>query len=612
MRHAATATEGSGTAALPHWDLSTVWPSLTSPAFDAAFARTLEQVAAVRDLFDARAIGGGEEAARDEAATFDEVVPRLNDVLEAVSTLASYIYASVTTDSRDERAQARLSELRPHLAELSKLHTRLTAWLGRVDADGLLERSRVAQAHAFAVRRAQRSARHQMSAAEEDLAADLHLSGGGAWEKLYLDLTSQIEVPFSSGDEERSLPITEIRALAFDPDRDVRRRAYEAELAAWERNAVPLAAAMNSIKGEVNTLCSRRGWESPLDEALHSNNVDRDTVDAMFAAAREAFPAQRRYFRAKARLFGADRLPWFDLFAPMPATSGSGSNGRVWEYARAQTFIVENFGRYSGRLGGLAERAFRESWIDAEPRTGKTGGAFCMHLWKDESRILANYTPAYGGVSTLAHELGHAYHNLVRAPLTELQRRTPASLAETASTFCETIVRDAALEVASPAEQLEILEGSLQDNLQITIDVTSRFLFEQRVFERRLVRELSVDELSDLMLEAQRETYGDGLDGSALHAYMWAVKPHYYSAESFYNFPYVFGLLFGLGLYALYRREPDAFRARYDDLLASTGSADVAELAARFDIDVRSPEFWQSSLAVLIADVDRFEALTRS
>jgi oligoendopeptidase F len=191
-----------------------------------------------------------------------------------------------------------------------------------------------------------------------------------------------------------------------------------------------------------------------------------------------------------------------------------------------------------------------------------------------------------------------------------MQRTHPMTLAETASIFCETIVRQAALREAGPKEELALLEDSLQNACQVVVDINSRFLFEQRLFERREWRELSIAELNELMLEAQRETYGDGLDEAALHPYMWAVKTHYYSSgRSFYNYPYMFGLLFGLGLYAHYRRDPESFKQRYDNLLSSTGLSDAATLAARFQIDLRSEAFWRASLDLVRQDVTRFEEL---
>jgi len=287
-----------------------------------------------------------------------------------------------------------------------------------------------------------------------------------------------------------------------------------------------------------------------------------------------------------------------------------GKSAKAWSFEEADRFIIKQFGTFSPKLKDLAERAFSERWIDAEPRPGKVDGAFCTWVRKDESRILANYKAAYNGMSTLAHELGHAYHNLNLASRTVLQRQTPMTLAETASIFCQTIVRQAALEKADIQEQISILEASLQGACQVVVDITSRFLFEQNVFEKRKQRELSAAELKRLLWDAQGQTYGDGLDPDTYHPYMWAVKSHYYSTgRSFYNYPYMFGLLFGLGLYARYQDDPQGFKAGYDDLLSSTGMGSAAELAARFGIDIQTPDFWRSSLDVVRSDIDRFESL---
>jgi oligoendopeptidase F len=272
--------------------------------------------------------------------------------------------------------------------------------------------------------------------------------------------------------------------------------------------------------------------------------------------------------------------------------------------------VIEQFSRYSPRMGDFARRAFRENWIDAEPRNGKRDGAFCMPLRRDESRVLTNYQPGFKSVLTLAHELGHGYHNVNLSRQTVMNRDTPMTLAETSSIFCETIVRSAMLQQAGPHEQVRILEGALMNACQVVVDVSSRFIFESRVFEQRARRELSVDELCGLMVEAQKETFGDGLDMEEMHPYMWAAKVHYYNAHnSFYNFPYTFGLLFGLGLYAIYQKDPEGFKTGYDELLSSTGLAGPAELAKRMGIDIRSTAFWTASLDTIREDIRRFEAL---
>lgn len=593
---------------MPRWDMTPIFPSLESEEFTRAHHAVVDAIAALQELFDRHRVGadgGGGSAAVDETvAAYEEVTDRYNAVLEQLGVIRAYVSSFISTDSRNATAQARASELQREGIPLRMLSTRYTAWLGAMDIDALIARSPVAAAHAYYLREAKIAATHLLPPAEEDLAARLSLSGGSAWSKLHGDLTSQILVPIrrTEGAAEESVPMSVIRALASDPDRDVRRRAYEAELAAWERASIPLAAAINSIKYETGVLSERRAWSSPLDAACFNNHIDGATLEAMLSAARASFPDFRRYLRAKSRaIAGTDRLAWYDLFAPM------GASERSWRWNDATEFVEEQFGAYSEKMRAYAARAFRERWVDAAPRPGKRDGAFCMLIRGDESRILHNYRPTYDAVSTLAHELGHGYHNLCLFGRTSLQRGTPMTLAETASIFCETIIKEAVIADAGRDEQILILEASLQGQCQVVVDITSRLLFEQRLLAARRDREQSVVELNALMLQAQTETYGDGLDESLQHPYMWAVKSHYYGS-TFYNFPYMFGLLFGLGLYARFREDPTGFRAGYDVLLSSTGMDDAATLAARFGYDIRDEAFWRSSLAVIVKDIDRFVA----
>jgi pepF/M3 family oligoendopeptidase len=326
----------------------------------------------------------------------------------------------------------------------------------------------------------------------------------------------------------------------------------------------------------------------------------------MLSAMKEAFPDFRRYLKAKARLLGKERLAWWDKGAPV------GRAGHTYTYDEARRFLLEQFATFSPRLTEMTERAYNNNWIDAEPRDGKSGGAFCMGvLGLDESRVLCNYDGSLDSVTTLAHELGHAYHNDNHKGLTPLQREDPMTLAETASIMNQTIITNAALAQAEGDAQTElaILEAFLADATGVVVDIYSRFLFESQVFERRAEAELSADELCELMLACQKEAYGDGLDHDFLHPYMWAWKPHYYiPGLSFYNFPYAFGLLFGLGLYTVYQERGPAFVADYEAFLRSTGSEKPAPLAARFGIDLRDQAFWRGSLDLIRGYIDRFEA----
>ncbi|MER3558272.1 MAG: oligoendopeptidase F [Armatimonadota bacterium] len=592
---------------LPRWDMSGVYPGLDSPQFERDFRSFVRSIDELEGLFDNAHIERTDQPLPSEVAVpiLETVIPQYNALIEFGGVLEAYIYSFIATDSRDEYAQRRLSEMEHERVRLTKLSTRLTAWAGSQDVAALIERSTVAREHAYWLHRARVYAEHMMSHAEEALATEMSLTGSNAWSKLYGNLTSQIMVELELKGERQTLPMSMVRNLAVDPDRTVRVTAYFAELSAWERHAMPIASALNSIKGETNLLVRRRRWRDALEASLFRNAIDETVLDAMMTAAHESFPHFRRYLHVKAQALGIERCAWYDLFAPI------GKEAKRWEYDEAKAFIIEQFATYSQKMSEFARRAFEDNWIDAPPMPGKRDGAFCMRLRKDESRILTNYKPSFNGLSTLAHELGHAYHNLCLAERTPLQRSTPMTLAETASIFCETIVRNAALQNASPQEQIAILEASLQGNCQVVVDITSRFLFEKAVFERRQAHELSVSELCALMREAQEQTYGDGLDAQYLHPYMWCAKPHYYGS-AFYNYPYMFGLLFGLGLYALYLDDPDGFRTRYEDLLSTTGMADAPTLAEQFGFDIRKPDFWRQSLEVMRQDVDRFAALIQS
>lgn len=586
----------TATHALPRWRTDDLFASADDPRLLEAFEALRTAVAQLGQHFDGLGVRAAGAVTPD---AYDQATALLNDVLRQSRAPSAFLQALVTTDSHDDAAQSRQSELNTLLLPLQNLSTRYSAWLGGAELDALTADSETARQHAYQLQRAVEEARYLLPEGEEELASSLHPASGSAWNKLHGNLTSQLQVPFRG----EALPMTAIRNLASDEDEEVRREAYDAELAAWKTLEVPLAAAMNGVKGEEGVLNLRRGHASGLDASLLTHGIDRATLDAMTAAVRESLPDFQAYFLAKAERLGHQKLDWHNLFAPL------GEAGREWSYAAGAAFIVEQFHSYSSKLGDFAARAFGENWLDAGPREGKRGGAFCM-TWKPdtgESRVMLNYGGTLDAVSTVAHELGHAYHNLCLMNRTPMQRRTPMTLAETASIFCETIVQEAALQQAgSPAEQLYILETQLVGHAQVVVDIHSRFLFEQAVLARRAERDLSPAELCALMEQAQQTAYGDAL-GEA-HPYMWAVKPHYYKL-TFYNYPYTFGLLFSLGLYARYQAEPETFRAAYDELLASTGLSSPQELAGRFGMDLRDAGFWRSSLDVIRRQIAVYCAL---
>jgi len=581
--------------------MTTIFPGLDSAELASDIEWVGVEIERLKGRLDAAEAGRG-----NQAEDLEQILSQMNDLLERTTTVNAYIYSFVTTEAQNDLAQAKHSLFQSSLVELTNLENRLTAWIGSLDAESLIESSAAAQ-HSFFLEKSKLQAQHLMGRSEEELAARLSLSGIEAWSKLHSNVTSllEVEVAFPDGGTEK-LPMSKIRALAHDPNEARRRAAYEAELKGWEKVEIPLAAALNGIKGAVNTLNERRSWGTSIEPSLFINNTDIQTLEALQTAVAESFPDFRRYLKAKARLLGKQDLPWWDLYAPVV----KGGGVRRWSYDEAAGFIEKHFGAYSKRLAGLASRAFSEEWIDAEPRDGKAQGGYCMTIRGDQSRVMINFEPSFDALQTLAHELGHAYHHFVIAEKTPLQRKTPMALAETASTFCQAIVFNAALEQASGEEKLAMLESSIQDSCSYSLDIHSRYLFERAVFEGRQERDLSVAELKELMLNCQRQTYGDGLDQNHLHPYMWAAKIHYYLSDlSYYNWPYTFGMLFSFGLYRQFQLNPDEFRRKYDDLLGSTGIADAATLAAGFGIDVRSVDFWRSSLDVCRDRIRQFEAL---
>jgi pepF/M3 family oligoendopeptidase len=504
------ADHSAETDTLPQWDLSNVYPGLDSEPFEHALADLRAQL----DRLDRYLTDNDIERAA-AVLPADRLVVVIAGYLERVNpaqrlylSLRFFAWAFVTTDSYDALAKRRYSELEILGARLEQGGVRFQGWLGR-QADELpaaIGAAPVLVEHAFYLRDRTQQSRYLMTDPEESLAAELAPTGQNAWSRLQRTVVSQLSVPFERDGHVETLPMTELLTLAHDPEPEVRRRAYAAEIAAWETVREPLAAAINGVKGATITLARRRGRTDPLHAALDQARVDRGTLDAMLDAMRASFPAFRRYLKKKAERLGQDALPWWDMLAPAP------DNERRYSFAEARDLVLEQFFRFSPRLGALAGRAFNERWIDAGPRAGKSGGAFCMPLPAvDESRVLCNFDGSFDEVLSMAHELGHAFHNECQVGKTELQKITPMTLAETASTFCTTITIEGALSMAgSPEERLSVLEGTLINASQIIVDITSRFVFEQEVFERRARSELSADELCDIMLRAQAETYGDG------------------------------------------------------------------------------------------------------
>ena len=586
----------------PRWRLDQLYSSLDDRRFLAdteSIGASAQRLAA---WFDDNTIGSGDDMVdhTSAAAIVSEAFDRLDELLSQQRFTRAYVHARASTDAFDDEVARANATQQDTSSEINVLMGRLEAYIGRCSVDELTRLAPDLDAHRYTLDRAHTSARFRMSDAEESLAAELGTNGEAAWRRLRDDIAgrSVVDVGEPVG---ASMSMAQLRGLATSADAKTRDAAYSSELAAWEELAAPIAASFNAWFGWQLTVTERRGWASPLDAALFDNGIDRSVLDAMTSAVRNALPQWHRFARSKADLLGrGPQLRWSDLVAPLP------SDDHVsWDTAVAT--VRTAFASLSGELASLVDRALSEGWIDAESRVGKRGGAFCMPVGDDVSRVLMNFDHSSDAVQTLAHELGHAFHNTQLAGRTEFQRRTPRALAETASILCETIVADALRASSSASTELALLNTELSGAQQVVVDIHSRFLFEQRLYAARKRSTLSVAELNELMTTAQLEAYGDGLDPQTLHPFMWAVKPHYFTP--FYNFPYTFGLLFGTGLVEAWRSDPDTFVTAYNSVLSRTGMDTPVALAGEFGIDLADPDFWATGLASLSAKIDRFVEL---
>ena len=582
-----------------HWDLTKMYSGFD----DAKLAADFAQAQALNQELAALL----QEKPADVGALLVQAVRTAQKRSEKMALVGEFIFLNLATNAKNEQALAWMDKLMRAQVEMQQTSSAFMRYVSKVEGlDALIAREPLLKEHEYMLKTMVKDAAHVMDPAIEGPVLKMQMTGGEAWSQLSDQITATHMVEMEIDGEKQSLPLSTVRGMATSPDASVRRRAYEAELASYPRIELAMAACLNGIKGEALTLCELQHYDTVLDTALDATTIDRQTPDATPPAMRESLPAFRRYFRAKARHLGHEGgLPFYDLFAPI------GAAGKTYTLEEARQLLVQVFGQFSEKMSRFIDRAFEEHWIDAFPYEGKQGGAFCAGVHPlGISYVLANFEGSLDSVSTLAHELGHAYHGDCVKHLSILNADYPMTLAETASIFNETMLVAKLQEGANPQERLMLLDQQIGNAAQVVVDILSRFLFESEVIERRKDHTMLPDELKEIMLDAQKQTYGDGLDENVLHPYMWACKTHYYSASlHFYNFPYAFGLLFGLGVYERYLEKGEAFLPEYDALLAATGLGDVKDVAARVGIDVTDVNFWRKSLSVVEKMIDEMEKL---
>ncbi len=525
--------------------------------------------------------------------------------IETLATLLfSYAELSQSVNTSDAQAAAISGRLAQKLSALAAPKTAFIRFVAGVENfDEVVNSDPLLKEHEFYLSNIREAEKYTLSPEVEKVISLYEISGSRAWGDLQGYLTSTVPVEYEGG----VTNLSDIRNKAYDGDAKVRKSAYEAEIKAYDRIKDGIAYSLNSIKLEVINRCKLRGYDSPLDEALKNAHMKRETLDALIGAMVEYLPKFWEYLRAKAKLLGYENgLPWYDLFAPLEG------NDEKYTTEEAKDKLVSLFSTFDQEEADLIARAFDNAWIDFYPHEGKVGGAFCAGIHPiGESPVLTNYDGALGDVVTLAHELGHAFHDYCLRENSILNLDVSMPVAETASTFNEVVAMNAAISAEKdPIARRALIESQLMDAAQIICDIYSRYLFESAVFEKRADEFLFPDALCDIMLDAQKKAYGDGLDQNVLHPYMWACKSHYYSGGlSFYNFPYAFGGLFARGLYAKYLKEGPSFVPLYKKLLKATGTTTVEGAALVAGIDLTDKQFWMDSLQILADEIDEFVKL---
>ena len=578
-----------------NWDLTVFYKDFDDPEFKDDLARLPKEI----DAFTA-AIAAPAEDEVEKLVSLVHQEEALSNLFERLSLM---IGLTLSVDANNKAANAAMAPLMRAVMGSSLASNAFSRYLASLEnLDAIIDADDELKARAFALREAAEDAKHQLPEALEKPVLKMQLSGGEAFSQLRDKLDATLLVDYDG----KQIPLSAVRALADDGDADTRRRAYEAELASYKKIELSMSFCLNNLKAEGETMAALKGYKGVLDMALAHSRMDEKTLEAMWTAIREALPELREYFKAKGRLLGHENgLPFYDLFAPV------GQSTRTYTVEEARALLLDLFGKFCPEMGEMMRTAFDEGWIDMYPREGKSGGAFCSGYYaKNISRVMTNFAGSASDVSTLAHELGHAFNNRMLHHKPIMMTETPMPLAETASTFNETLLISQLLKTATPEEELTLLDSCLTEQTQTMVDIYSRFLFEQKVVAAQADHALDVDELKETMLWAQEQSYGDGLDPEYRHPYMWACKSHYYSTGvHFYNFPYAFGGLFARGLYARYEKEGEAFVPVYCDLLSRFGSDTIANVTASVGIDVTTPDFWREAVESVLVQVRRFVEL---
>ncbi len=586
-----------------NWSLKELYESFSGEAFQGDLTKLDTYIKEMNKLATEMT-----ENHEDEQKKLEAYIALAEKISLTFEKLGVFSELTVSVNSKDEEGNKYADIIDQKQSDLAEAETKISKWISEIkDINAIIDHSTFLQSFRFFLQEIVEHSKHLLSEKEEVLLAKMKNTGSTAWVNYKNLLISNHKVEIEVEGKKEELPLTVVLNMAYEKNADLRKKAYLAEIDSYKKIEDGIAAALNGIKGEVITVSKMRGYESPLAMTLEDSRMSKATLDAMLSAMKESLPTFRKYLRRKAEMLGYNNgLPFYELYAPVIEKE------MKYSYEQGKAFVEKQFRSFDNSLGDYAKKAMEHKRIDVLPKEGKVGGAFCCAVHSiGESRILLNYGDNLGDTITMAHELGHGFHGECLKEESILNTNYPMPLAETASTFCETIVKKAAIKEGSKEEAFAILETEISDSTQVIVDIYSRYLFETNVFKEREDSPLTVKRIKELMVEAQKEAYGDGLDQEYLHPYMWTWKSHYYYADAnFYNFPYAFGLLFAKGLYAEYLKRGTSFVEDYKKLLAVTGKLKIEDVTRTINIDVTDAAFWKNSLAIIEEDINEFMKLS--
>ena len=590
-----------------NWDLTSYFPEFDGAEMRGFKNRLKEDIKSLRE-------GAASLSSLDDSnqSDWEDVFLKYEDIQKRFSHLSSYVGCLSSCDSNNESYLREEAELAVIGAEYSKVKIELLRAIKCAPGDifSSFAKRDGFKGTVYYINRLREESQLRMNPEKETLATDLGVDGISAWGRLYDTISGKLEfeMEFPDGTRKR-LPISQRRSLMENPDRRIRRAAFDGGNAAWKGIEDVAASALNAISGTRLTLNRYRGVNHFLDVALFQSAISRKTLDVMMEAIFSEKEVPRKILRLKAKTMGNDALSWFDLGAPL-----SIPDQETISWDKCKKLVYSSFNNTFSALGEFVHMVSNKNWIEWEPRSGKRPGGFCTgSMLSNESRIFMTFNGSLGDVLTLAHELGHAFHSHVMRDLRPFTRMYPMTLAESASTFGELVLTNAMLDdpLISNEQKALMLDTEINHGAIYLMDIPVRYEFEKSLYEERSQGELTVSRLKNLMVETQRRILGDVLEEGGEDPYFWASKLHFYITDiTFYNFPYTFGYLLSRGLYSMFRREGNKFVSRYEEFLRSSGSDDAVNVARRFiGCDLESPDFWVDAIRSLNEPYERLKGL---